>query len=266
MTWQRARMSTRLFARLAVVLVIVATGVTTVVGCSSSRTVRRGSPLAAAARKDPTGSVLTLSPASASPIVFVDGDSSGNALLDLVGDVARSGGAQLLEKKLHKIRVKDLNGRYAKTATTGIQDVFKVVDKNAANVNFELTIESAAIVTSAGASDAQAEMVVSARAVSRKGRRVLWPCEEMVRRNVSTLIPAPRGTGGLYNMAMVAALSDTEIKTVFNALADEAGRIVGRRVVNDSAECRVCARSRCGCCWAASRTPVAPLPLRPESR
>ena len=229
-------MSTRFIARLAVVLVIVATGVTTVVGCGSSRTVRRGSPLAAAARSNPTGAVLTLSPASQSPVVFVDGDSSGNSLLDVIGDVARSGGAQLLERKLQKVRVKDLNGRYAKTASSGIQDVFKGVDKNTANVIFELTIESAAIVAAAGAGDAQAEMVVSARAVSRKGRRVLWRCEEVVRRNVSTLIPAPRGTGGLYNMAMVAALSDKEIKTLFNALADEAGRVVGRRVVNDSAE------------------------------
>ncbi len=230
-------MSPRVFVRLVIVLVIVASGVVGTVGCgSSSRAVRQGSPLAAAARSNPTGSVLTLAPASTSPVVFVDGDSSGNAILDVIGDVARSGGAQLLEKKLQKVRVKDLNARYAKTATTGIGDVFTSVDKNNANVIFELTIESAAIVSSSWAGEAQAEMVVSARAVSRKGRRVLWRCEEVVRRNVSKVIPAPRGAGGLYNMAMVAAMSDKDLKTLFGNLADEAGRVVGRRVVNDSAD------------------------------
>jgi len=229
-------MSTRLFARLAIVIIVVATGVTTVVGCGSSRTTRRGSPLAAAARKNPTGAVLTLSPASTSPVVLVEGDSSGNVILDVVGDVARGGGAKLLEKKLQKVQVKDLNGRYAKSATGGIDDVFKSVDKNNANVIFELTIESAAIVASSWAGEAVAEIVVSARAVSRKNRTVLWRCEEVVQRNVSTLVPAPRGSGGLYNMAMVAAMSDKELKTLFNGLADEAGRVVGRRVINDSAD------------------------------
>lgn len=230
-------MSPRFFARLAVVIVIVATGITTVVGCGSSRTtIRRGSALAAAARKNPTGAVLTLSPAATSPVVLVEGDSSGNAILDVVGDVARSGGAKLLEKKLQKVQVKDLNDRYAKSAKGGIDDVFKSVDKNNANVIFELTIESAAVVASSWAGEAVAEIVVSARAVSRKNRTVLWRCEEVVQRNVSTLVPAPRGSGGLYNMAMVAAMSDKELRTLFNGLADEAGRVVGRRVINDSAE------------------------------
>ena len=85
------------------------------------------------------------------------------------------------------------------------------------------------------AANAVAEMVVSARAVSRTKRTVLWRCEEVVAREVNSFVPVPRGSGGLYNLASVAALDDKSLRKIFDGLADEAGRIVGRRVVNDSA-------------------------------
>jgi hypothetical protein len=221
-------------ARLVVVAVVVTTGVVTVTGCGPSRQVRHVNLLAQAAARNPTGTTVTLSPAAASPVVIVEGGGSGSHLVDIVGAVVADGGAKALEKKLQRIRLRDLNGRYAKAARSGIEDVFSPVNKGDANVIFELVIESVSIVAPDGG-NAVAEMVVSARAVSRKSRAVLWRCEEVVAREVNSFVPVPRGSGGLFNLASVAALDDKALRKIFDGLADEAGRIVGRRVVNDSA-------------------------------
>ncbi len=238
-TWQLLQMSSPLLSaplRAVVVTAIVVAGLVGSAGCGPSRSVRRVNALAAAAARNPTGAVVTLAPGSTSPVVYVQGDRSGSPILDVIGDVARDGGARLLEKKLARIKVRDLNARYAKTATTGISSVFATTPKQNANVLFELVIESVAIVAPSFSGEATAEIVVSARAVSRSNRRVLWRTEEAVARKVSAFVPTPRGAGGLYNLAAVAALSDKELSQLFNGLAEEAGRVVGRRVVNDSAD------------------------------
>lgn len=225
----------KLCVRALVVMAVVTTGVVQVAGCGSSRPARaRVNLLAQAAARNPTGNTVTLAPAAASPVVIVQGGGSGSQLVDIVGAVVADGGAKALEKKLQRIRLRDLNGRYAKAARGGIEDVFAPTAKGDANVIFELVIESVSIVAPDGG-NAVAEMVVSARAVSRTKRTVLWRCEEVVAREVNSFVPVPRGSGGLYNLASVAALDDKSLRKIFDGLADEAGRIVGRRVVNDSA-------------------------------
>lgn len=222
-------------ARLLVVLAVVTTGLVEVTACGSSRPARqRVNLLAQAAARDPTGTTVTLAPAAASPVVVVEGGGSGSHLVDIVGAVVADGGAKALEKKLQRVRLRDLNGRYAKAARAGIEDVFAPRGKGDANVVFELVIESVSIIAPDGG-NAVAEMVVSARAVSRKSRNVLWRCEEVVAREVNSFVPVPRGSGGIYNLASVAALDDKALRKIFDGLADEAGRLVGRRVINDSA-------------------------------
>jgi hypothetical protein len=223
-----------LCVRALVVVAVVTTGLVPVAGCGSSRPVRHVNLLAQAAARNPTGTTVTLAPAAASPVVIVEGGGSGNTLVDVVGAVVADGGAKALEKKLQRIRLRDLNDRYATAARAGIEDVFAPANKGDANVIFELVIESVSIVAPDGG-NAVAEMVVSARAVSRKSRSVLWRTEEVVAREVNSFVPVPRGSGGLFNLASVAALDNKALRQIFDGLADEAGRIVGRRVVNDSA-------------------------------
>lgn len=226
----------RRFVVVAVVAASVATVVSIGSGCGPSRTVRHTNQLAAAARRSPTAAVVTLSPAQASPEVYVQGDSSGNVVLDVIGDVARDGGAKALRQKLSRIKNNTLNTRYASTTKAGIDEVWRPKPNGEANVVFELTIESVAIVAPSFAGEATAEIVVSGRAVSRKNRRVLWRVQDVVQRDIGSYVPLPRGAGGLYNLAAVAALSDKQLKQLFDGLAAEGGRVMARHIIEDSAD------------------------------
>jgi hypothetical protein len=207
--------------------------------CSSSsnrRGTRRQVTLASLAAQNPTAFTVSLPSPHESPRVAVQSGRSGNKILDLAGDVAREGSAQALKVRLQKrVKLRDLNKGFVAAAGESIAAVFEPTAREGAGVIFELTIDDAALVAADRAGATAALMVVSARALDARTREVVWSTQESVQRDIGTFVPLPRGAGGLYNLAAVSSLSDAELKKVFSGVAAEAGRVVGRRIVAQSA-------------------------------